>query len=117
MIVIARQSIGVDLEAVLLLPDLPAIAALSLSEAEAGRLAVLAEPARTRFFYRCWTRKEACLKARGEGLRTDPRQVDTMAVEEPWRWHEPWSTDRWALAVAARTALSIEFMTSCGEMT
>jgi phosphopantetheinyl transferase len=115
VIAVARQPIGADLEAILPLPDLPGVAALSLTEAEARRLAELPEPARTRFFYRCWTRKEACLKARGEGLRTDPREVDTMAEEGPWRWHEPWSEPGWALVVAAPKALRIECMARFGE--
>jgi 4'-phosphopantetheinyl transferase len=115
VIAVAREPVGADLEAMLPLSDLPAVAALSLNAVEARRLAELPEPARTRFFYRCWTRKEASLKACGEGLRTDPREVDTMSEEGPWRWHEPWSVGDWALVVAAHSALSIEFMTSFRE--
>ena len=46
-----------------------------LSEQELVELSAMDDSARTRRFYSLWTRKEAYLKARGEGLSLDPDRV------------------------------------------
>ncbi|MGE5451825.1 MAG: 4'-phosphopantetheinyl transferase family protein [Acidobacteriota bacterium] len=72
----ASHPIGVDLEEARPLPDGPDLAEQHFSEAEYA--AYLAAPAdqREATFLRCWTRKEACLKATGSGLVVAARGVD-----------------------------------------
>jgi 4'-phosphopantetheinyl transferase len=57
------------------------VARRCLSEDERRYLAGLAAPHRLSAFYRCWTRKEAVVKACGVGLATDLRSVRVR----PWR--------------------------------
>jgi len=64
-----------------------------LAPAEQARLAALpAGPGRLRAVTRCWTQKEAVLKARGTGLRRPPADVVTPVAERgrvgPW-WLSP----------------------------
>ena len=60
--------LGVDLEEVVLVPDLDDVAATHFSAAEREQLSALAGSERLAAFYRIWTRKEAYLKAVGDGL-------------------------------------------------
>jgi 4'-phosphopantetheinyl transferase len=64
--VAADRRVGVDVERIRPMPgrDL----GLYLSEDEVSDLERLPEPERQRAFFRCWTRKESFLKARGSGL-------------------------------------------------
>lgn len=81
-----RRDVGVDIER--LRQSLPheAIAAEFFSLAERAALAALPPGQRTRAFYRCWTRKEAFVKARGLGLRAPLGSFDvTLAPGEPAR--------------------------------
>jgi len=63
-----RREVGVDLEYVR--PSLPddRLAERFFSPQEVTRLRALPESARAEAFFHCWTRKEAYIKARGEGL-------------------------------------------------
>ena len=67
--------IGVDVEFVRHLPDMEALVRLHFTEQEQGAWAASDEAARDLRFLECWTRKEACVKALGTGLRTPPGQV------------------------------------------
>ena len=61
--------LGIDLEQHRDLNDALALAARFFHPRESQRLAALADPAtRRRAFFECWTRKEAFIKALGEGL-------------------------------------------------
>ena len=60
--------IGVDVEQVHPMPDLLAIATRFFCREEVEELVRLPPEERTLAFFRCWTRKEAYLKALGEGL-------------------------------------------------
>jgi 4'-phosphopantetheinyl transferase len=62
------REIGVDIERVRPVPDLMAIAERFFSEEERNDLTTLAEDQREAAFFRCWTRKEAYIKAIGDGL-------------------------------------------------
>lgn len=88
VVAIARDPIGVDVERVVPLPELDALVGTCLDAREAAFFAQLPAGERTAFFYRCWTRKEACLKALGVGLTRDPRSVATLDQQGPWRWTE-----------------------------
>ena len=80
LVVIGTQrrtaSVGVDIERVQAGADLDALAATTLTPAE--RVEFAATPGRLRAptFLSAWTRKEACLKALGTGLLTDPATVE-----------------------------------------
>lgn len=63
-----RQAVGVDIEMHRDLPDLMRIARRFFAEQECAALMPLAEVARHESFFRCWTRKEAVLKATSEGI-------------------------------------------------
>lgn len=62
------RAVGVDVEAWRSLPDLAALAARVFAPAERAVLDALAEIDRPAAFFRCWTRKEAFIKATGQGL-------------------------------------------------
>src|SRR5262249_23128168 len=66
--VAAHMQLGVDVE--LMRSDFGGeeIAERFFSRPEVEKLRLLAAHQRTRAFFQCWTRKEAYLKARGEGL-------------------------------------------------
>lgn len=68
--VMKRCKIGVDVEALRPLDDLQELAERYFCPEERGELLSLPENERTSSFYRCWTRKEAYIKAIGAGLST-----------------------------------------------
>ena len=71
-----NRDIGVDVE--LVRADLPVfeIAEVSFSENELATLRSLPEGQQAAGFYNCWTRKEAYVKARGEGFSFPLKQFD-----------------------------------------
>lgn len=69
--------LGIDVEDVHLYGDLDAVAEQNFAPAERAALLPLPQPERAAAFYRCWTRKEALLKAEGSGLF---RALDTFTV-------------------------------------
>jgi 4'-phosphopantetheinyl transferase len=74
----ARQLvIGVDVEWTRPLEDAPSIARGCFSTAEIAALNRVDLSDRTEAFYNCWTRKEAFVKATGEGLQ---RPLDSFDV-------------------------------------
>ena len=62
------RALGVDVEQLRDNFDHDAIARRFFSEEEQRQLAALAPPERYYGFFRCWTRKEAYIKAQGTGL-------------------------------------------------
>lgn len=70
LVAITRERrIGVDIEARRHLPDLERLAQLVLGKGEMAQLQALPPPQREGSFFRYWTRKEAYVKATGEGLK------------------------------------------------
>jgi 4'-phosphopantetheinyl transferase len=70
LLALARdRRVGVDVEQVRETKDLNEIAARYFSKAEYLYLQTIPERMRTESFFRCWTVKEAYLKARGEGFK------------------------------------------------
>ena len=70
------REVGVDIEQVRPDVDLEAIARRFFSPNEQNELAALPADEKTEAFFRCWTRKEAYIKATGAGLSHPLRQFD-----------------------------------------
>jgi 4'-phosphopantetheinyl transferase len=82
------REVGVDIERLRPMPDALAIAGRFFAPAEFGALAARygAEPEPA--FFSCWTRKEAFIKATGEGLQRDLHSFEVPvdpAASGPWR--------------------------------
>jgi 4'-phosphopantetheinyl transferase len=74
----AREiDLGIDVEDIQPSNDLDAVAEQNFAPPERAALLALPHSERAAAFYRCWTRKEALLKAEGSGLF---RALDTFAV-------------------------------------
>jgi len=96
----AGGRVGVDLERIRSRADCDVAA--YFSEDEVRRLRSLPPDDRERAFFRCWTRKEAYLKARGDGLGFGlQRFAVTLGPAEPprllWVRGEPGEARRWDL--------------------
>jgi 4'-phosphopantetheinyl transferase len=85
MVAVADEGhIGVDVEQVRPLPDFQGIAESHFTARE--RRFIVSQPPedRERAFFRCWTRKEAYIKAVGKGLSIPLHTFDTfISLEEP----------------------------------
>lgn len=64
------REIGVDVEQIRSMPDREGIANRFFCVEEASEILALPQAERERAFYCCWTRKEAYIKAIGDGLST-----------------------------------------------
>ncbi len=64
-----RRAIGVDIEQLRPMPDYANMAAGYFSATERLALDAFPEMDRLRAFFRCWTRKEAFMKATGDGMK------------------------------------------------
>lgn len=105
--------IGVDVERIKPLPDLRAIARRFFSSGEQQDLFSLNGIELTEAFYRCWTRKEAVIKACGEGLSMpldsfrvsllpeEPARLLKSPDENSWILHNINAETGYAAAVAA----------------
>jgi 4'-phosphopantetheinyl transferase len=79
LLAVARdRSVGVDVERMRDLPDAMSIAETHFTAAESEGLRSLPPPERREAFFRYWARKEAVIKAGGEGLE---RALDSFEVD------------------------------------
>ncbi|MDE2400630.1 MAG: 4'-phosphopantetheinyl transferase superfamily protein [Burkholderiales bacterium] len=78
-----RGPIGVDLEMVKPLNDAPLLAQKNFSAGEYAEYQRLPTADQTDAFFRCWTRKEACLKALGSGLSIEPAVFEAGLHDAP----------------------------------
>lgn len=96
------REVGVDLERLRPMDDAGAIAGRFFSVPENEVFRVVPESGRDAAFFRCWTRKEAYIKAVGEGLSMPLDRFDvTLADGEPARLvatrPDPAEAERWTL--------------------
>jgi 4'-phosphopantetheinyl transferase len=100
---VARErAVGVDIETQRYIADASMIAARHFSLLENHMLNSLPAMERPLAFLRCWTRKEAYIKARGIGLSLPLDQFSvTLTPNEPARLlhtdHDPAAAERWEL--------------------
>ena len=77
-----RREVGVDVEQVRRDSDLETIARRFFSTHEQNRLSALPAQEKVEAFFRCWTRKEAYIKATGDGLSLPLSQFDVSLASE-----------------------------------
>ncbi|MCB9450584.1 MAG: 4'-phosphopantetheinyl transferase superfamily protein [Anaerolineaceae bacterium] len=95
--------LGVDLEYVRSVMDMDRIARQNFSARENTVFNGLPTPVKQRAFFNCWTRKEAYIKASGEGLSHALDSFDVTFLEgEParlrWVRGQPGEPTRWTLS-------------------
>jgi len=82
--VVSKREVGVDLEYIQQDFDTKQIAERFFSTREIAALNALPANLQTESFFRCWTRKEAYVKARGEGLSLPLEQFDvSLSPDDP----------------------------------
>jgi 4'-phosphopantetheinyl transferase len=86
VVFVLGREVGVDVEYLRPMTDCEQIAERFFSESERRTLRYIPFPAKQEAFFNCWTRKEAYLKAVGEGLAAPLDSFDvTLALNEPPR--------------------------------
>ncbi len=80
------DSIGVDIEKIREFPGMMEIVDQHFTQREKHEILSCPEDQRLILFYRFWTRKEAVLKAQGDGLLRALDSVDVAAGEGPGPW-------------------------------
>jgi 4'-phosphopantetheinyl transferase len=80
------SDIGIDIEAIREIPEADAIAARFFSRREYAAYAALAPRERPVGFLECWTRKEAVVKALGDGLSMPVDELDVSRAPG-WSLH------------------------------
>ncbi|MCB9878422.1 MAG: 4'-phosphopantetheinyl transferase superfamily protein [Planctomycetes bacterium] len=83
LIALCEHELGIDLEKVRRLESMMQIAERHFSSGEFEALGELDDDRRELGFYRCWTRKEAYIKALGEGLSMALDTFDVSLCEDP----------------------------------
>jgi len=114
----ADRHIGVDVERVREDLDIEAIAARFFSARERADLAVLSPSQKSDAFFRCWSRKEAFIKAKGEGLTLPLDRFDVSLLPgEPAMLRatrpDPVEANRWDIrdldvGLSSQAAVAVE---------
>jgi len=79
-----NQEIGIDIELIRPMSDLESVVRRFFHPEECRKLLALREEDRETAFFHCWTRKEAYIKALGDGLSADLGRFEvTLAPGEP----------------------------------
>jgi 4'-phosphopantetheinyl transferase len=79
LLAIAHRQVGIDVEYIQTIVLQQALIEQYLARPEQSHLQALPAEARAVALYRCWTQKEAVLKALGVGLLYPPRHVNVLA--------------------------------------
>jgi 4'-phosphopantetheinyl transferase len=96
------RTVGVDLERIRAMSDLDQIVFRFFAPGERSEFATLADDLKPAAFFRCWTRKEAYMKATGEGFSLPLERFEVSLLPgEPARLvtvsGRPGETDRWVV--------------------
>jgi 4'-phosphopantetheinyl transferase len=96
------RALGVDVERIRANVDVQQVARVAFAPAEAAELLALPATLRLQAFFACWTRKEAYIKARGEGLSLpgDQFQVSLAPGAPPKLLRTQWNLNEashWSL--------------------
>jgi 4'-phosphopantetheinyl transferase len=102
LLALARREVGIDIEFLNRKVEHEQIATRFFSASECAELLALPHAQRSDGFFRCWTRKEAYIKALGEGLSHPLADFDvTLAPGVPARLvatrRDPAETARWEM--------------------
>jgi 4'-phosphopantetheinyl transferase len=94
--------VGVDVEAIRTDLDVMELAQAQFSPQEVDHLRAISPSEVAEAFYHCWTRKEAYVKARGEGLGFPLKQFSvSFGSNEPfavqWASDDPLVSERWSM--------------------
>lgn len=97
-----QRELGVDIEYLRLMKDAEQIAARFFSPRESSLFCSLSQGEKQLAFFRCWTRKEAYIKAIGDGLSYGLDKFDvTFTQNEPVKLlrvlSNPKEVERWSL--------------------
>lgn len=98
--------VGVDVEAVHAIAEADAIAARVFSRREHEAYRALAPTERPLAFFRCWTRKEAFVKALGGGLSMPLAEIDVAHAPPGWRLHSFSPRPGFISALALQTGMT-----------
>ncbi len=109
------HEVGVDVEQVRPIPELLSIAKQFFSGCEHTALRALPDDSQIDAFFNCWTRKEAYLKAGGQGLSEPLDQFDVsindkaelLAVRNASEEHRQWKLTALAPAHGYKAALAV----------
>jgi 4'-phosphopantetheinyl transferase len=115
--------VGVDVEYIKAIRDWPGVASRFFSTHEQKQLASVAADQQQRAFYDCWTRKEAVIKATGEGLSasldsfdvslTPGAQPEVLADrrdnDKRWQMYRFEPEPGYVGAIAVHSSLAIEW--------
>jgi 4'-phosphopantetheinyl transferase len=120
------REVGVDVERVRDQPELLELADCCFSSSERATLAAVPPSSQTRAFYRCWTRKEAYVKAVGCGLGAGLSDFDVAfgpdqppaLVSVSWEASEParWRMDELDLPAGYVGALVVQRTANVGRI-
>ncbi len=80
--VAVNREVGVDIETIVSGKSLEGMAGMVFSRNEREQLSRLSPPELETFFYRCWVRKEACLKGCGRGFSLTGSSLDLSSLNE-----------------------------------
>jgi 4'-phosphopantetheinyl transferase len=85
LVAVARAPVGVDIEQVeeIAADEFAELVEFVLAPAEVSELMTVPERERVAAYYRIWTRKEAYVKASGEGIAARPLPEVVVGVAEP----------------------------------
>ncbi len=102
LIAVARCEVGVDVERVRVNMEWEELVPRVFSDAEQEALRQTSPDQRFSCFFTTWARKEACLKARGNGLSIDPRSITVSVGAGSCAGlshvsFDPAETDRWTI--------------------